>query len=242
MARATDGPAGDGDAGYRYGLVFLLVLVLVAFSIVAPSAPWSRAVGFGIEAFALAVVAATSRVRFHVRRAGTLLIVALGVAFAVVLGAGIVPIAVGFAVSGLLAAAIPFTIVGGVLRLLRSRGVTVQAVAGALAVYLLVGVLFAWLIGLVGRLQDTPFFVQQHAVNSSSAVYYSFTVMTTTGFGDLTAATRVGRALAVLEMLLGQIYVVVVIGLLVGNVRGRARNGEIDGTAVTEDGGEDQPR
>jgi hypothetical protein len=47
--------------------------------------------------------------------------------------------------------------------------------------------------------------------------------MTTTGLGDLTAATRVGRALAVLEMLIGQIYVVVVIGLLVGNVTGRRR-------------------
>ena len=99
-------------------------------------------------------------------------------------------------------------------------------VAGALAVYLLVGLLFAWMIGLVNRLQGTPFFVQQHSVDSSSAVYYSFTVMTTTGFGDLTAATSVGRALAVLEMLLGQIYVVVVIGLLVGNVGSRARSAE----------------
>ena len=47
-------------------------------------------------------------------------------------------------------------------------------------------------------------------------MYYSFTVLTTTGFGDLTAAHGVGRALAVLEMLMGQIYLVTVISILIG--------------------------
>jgi hypothetical protein len=55
-------------------------------------------------------------------------------------------------------------------------------------------------------------------------VYYSFTVLTTTGFGDLTAATPVGQALSVVEMLIGQIYLVTVIGVLVGNFAGRSRN------------------
>ena len=45
-------------------------------------------------------------------------------------------------------------------------------------------------------------------------VYYSFTVLTTTGFGDYTAAKPVGHALAALEMLTGQLYLVTVIGVL----------------------------
>jgi hypothetical protein len=53
----------------------------------------------------------------------------------------------------------------------------------------------------------------------SARVYNSITVLTTTGFGDLTAAARRGRALAVLEMLLGQLYLVTVIATLVGNLR-----------------------
>ena len=52
-------------------------------------------------------------------------------------------------------------------------------------------------------------------------MYFSFTVLTTTGFGDLTAQNPLGRALAVLEMLVGQIYLVTVIGVLVGNFRRR---------------------
>ena len=42
-------------------------------------------------------------------------------------------------------------------------------------------------------------------------------MLTTTGFGDLTAAEPVGRALAVLEMLVGQLYLVTVIGVLIGS-------------------------
>jgi hypothetical protein len=54
-------------------------------------------------------------------------------------------------------------------------------------------------------------------------VYYSFAVLTTTGFGDFTAAEPVGRGIAVVEMLAGQLYLVTVIGVLVGGLVGRRR-------------------
>ena len=52
-------------------------------------------------------------------------------------------------------------------------------------------------------------------------MYISFTVLTTTGFGDLTARTAPGRAITVLEMLIGELYLVTVIATLVGNLRRR---------------------
>jgi hypothetical protein len=55
----------------------------------------------------------------------------------------------------------------------------------------------------------------------SQRVYFSYTALTTTGFGDLTARTPPGRALAVLEMLIGQLYLVTVIAMLVGNLSRR---------------------
>jgi hypothetical protein len=42
--------------------------------------------------------------------------------------------------------------------------------------------------------------------------------MTTTGFGDLTAAHDVGRSLAITEALIGQIYLVTLVALIVGNL------------------------
>ncbi|HUB75504.1 MAG TPA: potassium channel family protein, partial [Solirubrobacteraceae bacterium] len=63
--------------------------------------------------------------------------------------------------------------------------------------------------------------VSHAAVTQSQEIYFSFSTLTTTGYGDLTPALNVGRALSVLEMLTGQIYLVTVIGLLVANMRRR---------------------
>jgi hypothetical protein len=128
---------------------------------------------------------------------------------------------VTFAIGGLLAVAIPLELGGGLLRLVRAEGATLQAVAGTVAIYLLAGLAFAWLVGFVSIVDTTPFFADGKTPTSGERVYYSFTVLTTTGFGDLTAATPTGRALAVAEMLTGQLYVVTVIGVMVGNLSSR---------------------
>jgi Ion channel len=216
-------PPEDGAAGFRYGVVFLLTLTLLVFVIVAPNENWSRAVGCALQWLALLTVVATSRASNSVRR--PLAVVLLGLASFTVVGeaTGALPDAVLFAISGLLSASISLTLVGGLMRLVRAHGVTPQAVAGALTMYLLLGLLFAWAIAFVVQVGTAQYFVQTANPSASQIAYFSFTVMTTTGFGDLTAATHVGRALAVVEMLLGQLYLVTVIGVLVGNFAGRSR-------------------
>ena len=54
-------------------------------------------------------------------------------------------------------------------------------------------------------------------------VYFSFVTITTVGYGDITALTDVGRALAIVETLLGQIFLVVLIAYLVGKLSGGRR-------------------
>jgi Ion channel len=215
----------DREAGFRYGAVFLLTLTLLVFVIVAPSANWSRAVGCTLQWLALLTVVATSRASRNVRR--PMAIVLLGLTSFTVVGeaAGTLSDAELFAVSGVLSAAIPLALIGGLMRLVRTHGVTPQAVSGALTLYLLLGLVFAWVIGFVGKVEGAQYFAQQAHVSTSQIVYFSFTVLTTTGFGDLTAASHVGRALAVVEMLLGQLYLVTVIGVLVGNFVARSRRG-----------------
>lgn len=230
----------DRGAGFRFGAVFLLTLTLLVFVIVAPTASWARAVAIGLQWLALLAVAATSRTKTDVRRPMAVAIVTL-LAFTVVgtASGGLSP-AVLFAISGVLSAATPLLLIGGFVRLVRKHGVTLQAVAGALTLYLLLGLLFAWLIGFVAEVQSAPYFGQTAKVSTSQIVYFSFTTMTTTGYGDLTAATRVGRALAVVEMLLGQLYLVTVIGVLVGSFAGHSRPGR-SGDTETSGGGIDAP-
>jgi hypothetical protein len=94
-----------------------------------------------------------------------------------------------------------------------TAGATLQAVAGAVSIYLLIGLVFAWLIGFVAHVDDAPYFVGGTDGTEGERAYYSLAVLTTTGFGDFTAAQPLGRALAVVEMLVGQLYLVTVIGV-----------------------------
>jgi Ion channel len=216
-----DGSAALRPPGFRYGAVLLLTFVLLVFAVLAPSADWARALAVALEGAALVIVVATSRARADVRRTRALTLSVVAIAVVVAIAAGLLPDGAAFVAAGVLAAAIPAALVTGLLRLVRDHGVTLQAVAGALTIYLLVGLLFAWTIAFVAEVESAPFFAQGPEVGDGRRVYYSFTVLTTTGFGDLTAATPTGRALAVVEMLVGQLYLVTVIGVMVGNLRGR---------------------
>ena len=212
---------GRDPSRSRYGAVFLLTLALLVFVIVAPAADWSRAVALLLESAALVVAAATSYARSEVRRnRATAIAVAGGLVVAGV-AAGLVPVWAAMALGGALALAIPLSIVQGLVRLIRHAGATLQVVAGALSIYLLIGLVFAWVIGFVANVGDAPYFAGGSDATEGERVYYSLAVMTTTGFGDLTAAQPLGRALAVVEMLVGQLYLVTVIGVLVGSLAQR---------------------
>lgn len=205
----------------RYGAVFLLTLALLVFVIVAPAADWSRAVALLLETAALVVAAATSRARSEVRRTGAAAIAAAGGLVVAGVAAGLVPVWAALVLSGVLAVTIPLSIVQGLVWLVRDAGATLQVVAGALSIYLLIGLVFAWMIGFVVNVDGAPYFAGGTDATEGERVYYSLAVMTTTGFGDLTAAQPLGRALAVVEMLVGQLYLVTVIGVLVGSLAQR---------------------
>ena len=208
---------------YRYGAVGLIVLTLTLFEIAAPDADWARAILVALAGAALTVAVATSRARGSIRRqrAG----IVAGVSLLVVLGAatGVLSAAITFAALTVLIAVIPLTIAKGLLQLVRENGVHAHAVAGGLALYLLGGLLFASLIAFIAHVQSGAYFVQGPDVSNGIRVYYSFTVLTTTGFGDYTAAHPVGHALAVLEMLTGQLYLVTVIGVMIGHYVSRRK-------------------
>ena len=73
-------------------------------------------------------------------------------------------------------------------RILRRSAVTVQSLAGALSAYLIIGMFFASLFGVLDALTPGPFFASGQAANSRSFQYFSYTTLTTLGYGDYTAA------------------------------------------------------
>jgi hypothetical protein len=100
--------------------------------------------------------------------------------------------------------------------------ISLLMVLGAVGVYVLVGLSFAFVFEAVGAFGAQPFSASKHAGTRSDSVYFSFTTMATVGYGDLTVQGGLGRALAVTEGLFGQIYLVTAVAALVSNL-GRAR-------------------
>ncbi|MBJ7331816.1 MAG: two pore domain potassium channel family protein [Solirubrobacteraceae bacterium] len=214
--------SSEGTTRQRYALVMLLSLAAVLVAVAVPDTQDTRAIMLAIQGLALIVAIVAARDHERLRR-GTA--IALGVVLlvcCVLSGFGVITgdVRVPFALA--IALATPLVMIRGLVRLLRERGVVLQAVFGALAIYLQVGLIFAFCAAGIGAIEGTPFFGGSDASNINDFVYFSFTTMSTTGYGDYTAATDAGRSLAVLEMLIGQIYLVTVVGLLIGNI-GRQR-------------------
>jgi hypothetical protein len=106
----------------------------------------------------------------------------------------------------------PFVILN---RILRHPSVSTETIAGAVDVYLILGLIFYALYKAIAAISGTPFFVQTQHPSANQYLYFSFVSLTTVGYGDLTTATSVGRSLVVLEPLLGQIFLVTIVARLV---------------------------
>ena len=113
----------------------------------------------------------------------------------------------------------------GVVRSLRaSRQVRIEAVMGVLSLYMLLGMLFAFVFGAIDKLGGDPFFSGGASATVARCIYFSFTTLATVGYGDFTARSDLGHTLSVLEALIGQIYLVTVVSLIVSNLGRRRRD------------------
>ena len=101
-----------------------------------------------------------------------------------------------------------------VRRILTHRRVSLSTLLGAVSAYLLIAFAFTFAFLTVDSFGSSAFFGRPQP--TMSFMYFSLTTMTTTGFGDLTAATDLGRLLATTEAVVGQIFLVTLVALLVG--------------------------
>ena len=200
-------------ASDAFGLVLLLVLLTYVLASVMSNRGWP-AVLLTIVTGATSVVALTSSHArpLFVRRA--LMLALLATLFAVVSAAtGGRPWlnAANVIEIGLLAVAM-----AAVLRRVVSSGdVSSRTILGAISVYTTLGILFTWTYGLIDRIEGGGFFGAATDVTGNDFLFFSYTTLTTTGYGDLVPAGQVGRMVSGLEMMLGQIYLVTLVAGLV---------------------------
>ncbi|MHB8490423.1 MAG: potassium channel family protein [Candidatus Dormibacteria bacterium] len=124
-------------------------------------------------------------------------------------------------------AAAAFLLVGAAVaigrRLAQHPMIAVSTVFGAVCLYLLVGMFFAALFGLLGDLEGGHFFASAAGTTTIDYLYFSFSTMTTVGDGALTPQGNLVKMLAVSEAVAGQLYLVTVIAFLAANFGHAAR-------------------
>jgi ion channel len=218
-------PRPLGEPGTkRYALLLATIVASFAVQGIARPAAWEQLLVtclLGATLILALWVVGARPVVFRVALAIVAATVAVGIAEA---AAGVVDGRAVRATNGLLVALAPPAIIVGVVRSLRAtQAVTLEAVFGVLCVYLLLGMLYAFLYGALDHGAEGSFFAGGESATVSNCLYFSFTTLSTVGYGDFTAHTNLGHTLSVSEALFGQIYLVTIVSLIVANL-GRRRD------------------
>jgi hypothetical protein len=189
-----------------YGLVLLLIVVTYVLS-TATATAWAESLVLFVQIATIWVTLQASQARRRLREVtAAILVISAAIGILNLLlpreptGEG------GMAlVSGLLYVAAPVIIVR---HLVLRRTVDTQTVLGAIAAY-----------RALGAVQAGPFFGPQGEGSFSQDLFFSFTTLTTTGYGNLVPATNPGQTLAVGEMLIGQLFLVTAVAKVVSTWR-----------------------
>jgi len=203
----------------RYGLLLVTLIAAYLFS----------AIGHGRHAGPLHIAFVTAigllpLRNIRIRTGPTVL--AVGLLLATAIGAGFcvsstnrIAEGIGSLWSGLV---LLMTVVIIIERVVRLSEVTVQSLYAAFSAYLLIGLMFSAFFGALSFFVSQPFFADNQPVNPQTLQYFSFTTLTTLGYGDFTAAGSLGRSVAVLEALGGQVFLATLVARLV-SLYGAAR-------------------
>ena len=225
LAGQPTGSASGAERRARFGLLLAALVAAFAVEGIAEPGPWEQVIVTALLATTLLLAFWVADVRPRVRRGGIALAIAMLTISIVGAATGHIDSAAARLANMALVTLAPPAIVVGVVRSLRARNqVTVEAVFGVLCLYILLGMFFAFLYGAIDHLAGS-FFAQAQPATVSRCLYFSFTTLTTVGYGDLTARSNLGHTLSVAEALTGQIYLVTVVSLIVGNL-GRSRRHE----------------
>jgi hypothetical protein len=195
-----------------FGLVLLLVLATYALGSLTEFEGWTGALTTLVAALAGVVGLAGAGARPAVARGAAFL--ALGaVVLSVMAKALDDPHLLG--ASSFVVVCVLLVAAGAILRtVLAESEVGFRTILGAISVYTILGLLFTFLYAALDKVESAPFFGSA-SVKGGDFLFFSYTTLTTTGYGNLVPAGQPGKMFAGLEMLMGQIFLVTLVAGLV---------------------------
>jgi hypothetical protein len=212
-----------GDA---YGLVLVLILTTFVVTMTLPEEGWAgRVAAVGVAGLTAIIALTSSDVRLDRVR------LAAGFALAAVIACVLAKVfssqgllGAAFVVDSLLLAVAALTILR---RVVPSATVDFRTILGAVSVFTLLGLLFGFLFLALGRLVSGDVFAGVAHAQARDYLFFSYTTLTTTGYGNLVPAGDIGQILSVFEMLTGQVFLVTLVAGLVSLWRPGARAADV---------------
>ena len=217
--RVLTGHLARRRANHSYGYVLLMIGATFFVTATAPDEAWAASTLVLLQTVTLCVALWTS----GLARAGSLLNIAfVGVAVVVAI-VGL--FRTGSTASGLLALLAGVLTIAVVLVLALSiidQGeINAQSITGAICIYILLGMIFLFVYGATASFGHGAFFAQGTDGTRALRLYFSYVTLATLGYGDYTPAGNFGHAVAIVEALFGQLYLVTVVAVLVSRMRPR---------------------
>ena len=203
--------------GYK-ALLYALTITLLAFPVLDSFTYIRTIIGILFVGVLLVAVRAVANLRKQVLFSSVVGVVGIIGYFGDLLGYG-----AWFKAMGMLGFGLFFITVGIIILMnimLHIRRVTAELVYGAINVYLLIGLSFAFILALVEFIQPGSITgLESLSVSDDSIIpflYFSFVTMTTLGYGDISPTTGPAASLVYVEAIVGQLYVAIMIARLVG--------------------------
>jgi hypothetical protein len=196
-----------------FGLVLVLVLLTYVLASLLSNRGWSAVVLILATSLTSVVALVSAHVRVRTVRA-SLWLSGLTIALAAAAAASGEKTLLNLAsVIQICLLAVAMTAV--LWRVVSSAEVGSRTILGAISVYTALGILFTFAYGTIDRIQGGPFFAEVSHPSGSDFIFFSYTTLTTTGYGDLVPGGQPGRMISGLEMMLGQIFLVTLVAGLV---------------------------
>jgi hypothetical protein len=208
----------------RSGYWFVLGLIAISYTLCALQiSPNPSAFAFLVQ---LATVAATlwvAEVRPRLARIGWVVLAAAAAAVLIVSLVG----TAGHGLDVLLSAAsmlaylvAPVAIIAHIVRRDRVDG---QALLAAIAAYILVGMFFTFAYNLIALLSAHPAFGTGQDDSLTIQLFFSFTTLTTTGYGNIVPVGPGVQSVAIAEAITGQLFLVIAVARVVAGWERPAR-------------------
>ncbi|MET0932675.1 MAG: ion channel [Mycetocola sp.] len=210
------GPADSHRSIWQSGYWLVLALLTVSYVLCAiQTSPNPSLLALLFQLVTVAATLSVAQVRASIRKLGWVILAAVGLAAVIVQLVGVEGQLLGVLLStaSMLAYLVaPIAIIAHQARKVRVDGQTFLA---AIAAYVMVGMFFTFAYSLAALAAAQPLFGEGNDDTLTSRLFFSFTTLTTTGYGNLVPVGALVQSVAIVEAITGQLFLVVVVARVV---------------------------